>query len=365
MTARAGRDVRLALAALLATAAVLSAAACGGGAAPTAGGSATAAPDAAGSATPPAHIRLALAPDPVWQWLVDSGLVARWETDNNIRIDASSPFDQFSAFAGGHADVVVINAMDVPQFVEQSDREPVIIGVLSTDRSFLGVRRTSRAETLDDLVETTISVDGDLGSTLLWGLIAEAMHGLDFRVDGADFDLVVVEPASVADLVMRGDADACICVAELSVSALSSGRLRPLYDGDSAAEIYAEGVLGDPDALPIADAFVVDRAWHEQNGRAVAALLSLWEQGLQNWSIQKGQLIAAYPHLFAVQSDEEIAWVIDYVAQDDWTAESVYLTLQDRAVHTGIFAEMQRIGLVDDDVAVPAMDLSYSPVPGG
>ena len=32
---------------------------------------------------------------------------------------------------------MVINALEVPQFVEQSDREPVIVGRFTTDRSFL------------------------------------------------------------------------------------------------------------------------------------------------------------------------------------------------------------------------------------
>ena len=145
----AGRLPPRALTVLVAATAVV-AASCGGGGGST---TVTASPDGAaqeasgGPRSEPVRIRLALAPDPVWQWLKDSGTVMQWEAARNIRIEASSPFDQFSAFAGGHADVVVINALEVPQFVEQSDREPVIVGRFTTDRSFLAVRRTSRAET--------------------------------------------------------------------------------------------------------------------------------------------------------------------------------------------------------------------------
>ena len=60
---------------------------------------------------------------------------------------------------------------------------------------------------------------------------------------------------------------------------LASGRLRPLYDGRSAAEIYATDVIGDPATLPLADAFVVDKDWHTQNPEAVDALLALVGEG--------------------------------------------------------------------------------------
>ncbi len=353
----AGRRALRALGALLVGAALV-AASCG---------STTVAPladapaqEAGSHQSEPARIRLALAPDPVWEWLKDSGTVAKWETTHNIKIEASSPFDQFSAFAGGHADVVVINALEVPQFVEQSDREPVVVGRFTTDRSFLAVRRTSRAETLDDLVEARITVDSALGSALLWGIIADALHDLEFRVDSPDFDLVVVESASVADLVMRGDVEACICLPDFSVSHLADGRLRPLYGGKSAAEIYADDVMGEPEALPVADAFIVDEQWLAQNRDAVAALLGLWDVGLQNWASQKEQLIANYPHLLSVQTDEEIAWMTDYVEAHDWVLPSVYLTQDDSGIQTGIFARMQSLGLVPDDARQPGLDLSFS-----
>ena len=361
----AGPPALRALVAVAAAAAVVAAACGGGGGASTA---VTASPgvseQAAGSPpSEPVRIRLALAPDPVWEWLKDSGTVAEWEMARNIRIEASSPFDQFSAFAGGHADVVVINALEVPQFVEQSDREPVVVGRFTTDRSFLAVRRTSNAETLADLIETRITVDSALGSALLWGVIADALHDLEFRVDSPDFDLVVVESASVADLVMRGDVDACICLPDFSVSDLADGRLRPLYGGRSAAEIYAGDVMGDPDALPVAEAFIVDKQWLARNRDAVEALLGLWDVGLRNWALQKEALIASYPHLLSVQTDQEIAWMTDYAASHDWVLPSVYLTQQDSETQAGIFARMQDLALVPDDALEPELDLSFSMAP--
>ena len=362
-TAMAGRPALRALAALLAGAALM-AAACGGGSGTT---TVTASPEAAAPQpaadpqSPPVRIRLALAPDPVWESLKDSGTVARWEAEHNIRIEASSPFDQFAAFASGYADIVVINALEAPQFVDQSDREPVIVGRFTSDRSFLAVRRTSQAETLGDLVETRIAVDSGLGSSLLWAVIADAMHDLEFRAGSPDFELVVVESASVADLVIRGDADACICLPDFSVANLADGRLRPLYDGRSAAEIYATDVVGDPGARPIAEAFVADKQWVASNREAVSALLGLWEAGLQNWASTKTQLVENYPHLLSVQGDTEIDWMTAYLTSHDWVSESVYLTQEDSDIQSGVFARLQDLGLVPDGAGEPELDLSHSP----
>ena len=353
----AGRRALRTLGVVVAVAALL-AASCGSN-----GGSTTVTAEAGAPAqdlsppqSDPVRIRLALAPDPVWEWLQDSGTVDQWEATHNIRIEASNPFDQFSAFAGGHADVVVINALEVPQFVEQADREPAIIGKYTTDRSVLAVRRTSRAENLDDLVEARIAVESSLGSTLLWGLIAESLHGLNFQVDGSDFDLVVVDPASVADLVMREDADACICVPDFSVPYLAEGTMRALYNGRSAAEVYAEDVLHDPGALPIADALLIDQDWHSENEDAVAALLSLWEFGIQQWKSDKQGIIADYPHLFSVTSDEEIAWITDYASRHDWVVSSVYISQDEANNHMAAFEAMQEAGYLDAGASRPDID---------
>lgn len=309
----------------------------------------------------PTVIRLALAPDPIWQWLEDSGTRAAWEQTHNVRIEASNAFDQFAAFAGGHADVVVINVLDVPKFVEQPERDPVIVGKYTTDRSILAVRRTSRAENLEDLVERRIAVESSLASTLLWGLIAETRYGLDFSADSPDFDLVTVEPASVADLVMRGDVDACICTPDFSVPFLAEGRMRALYDGRSAAEIYLAGLLGGRELGTIADAFVADKAWYDANRPAVDALLGLWEEGLTAWKQNRAQFVADYPHHFSVESDAEIAWLADYVEAHDWIVSSVYITYQEAETHKFAFYRLRDLGLVPADAIAPEINIVDSP----
>ena len=316
-------------------------------------------------AAEPAVIRMALAPDPIWQWLEDSGTRAAWERTHNIRLEVSQPFDQFAAFAGGHADVVLINALDVPKFVEQPEREPIIIGKYTTDRTILAVRRSSRAETLEDLVDRRIAVEGSLGSTLLWGLLADIDHELELAADGFDFDLVTVDRAGLADVVMRGDVDACICAPDVSVPFLADGRLRALYDGRPAGELFTSSIFvvaAFGRALgAIADAFVVDAAWHAANPQAVDAFLGLWEEGVAAWKQNSAQIVADYPHHFAVESDAEIAWLVDYIAAHDWIVPSVHITPQEAETHYFAFDRLKALGLVPADAARPEINVSHSP----
>lgn len=343
------------LGATAALAAVL-AVACGGG---SGGGGTSAAPVAAPAAAPePATVRIDLAPDPIWQWIRESGLLSQWQQSHNIRLEVTNSFDQFVAFASGHADIVVINALDVANFIEQTDRDPVIIGKLTTDRSVLAVSRTMRtATTLEDLVDRRIAVESSLGSTLLWGIIAEALYDLDFRVDGADFDLVVVDAASLADLVERGDVDACICLPDFSVSYLADGRLRPLYDGQSAAEIYAAEVLEDPDDLPMEMAMVVDEHWLESNLEAVEHVFELWDMGMEEWNSNRAQIVSDYRHLFSVQTDDEVEWITRYVNDHNWRTPSARVDEGDVGIHAEIYFRMKRSGLIAEDAYEPEIHI--------
>ena len=111
---------------------------------------------------------------------------------------------------------------------------------------------------------------------------------------------------------------------------------------------------------PVAEAFIADKQWLAGHRDAVGALLGLWEAGVQHWAAEKGALIAGYPHLLSVQTDEEIAWMTDYVTSYDWVLPSVYLTQEDSDIQTGIFARMQSLGLLPDDAPQPELDLSFS-----
>ena len=148
-------------------------------------------------------IRLAVPPDPVWEWLKNSGALEEWEYEANIDILDNSSFDQFTAFAGGHSDIAVIDALRAPQLIAQSEHKPVIIGKLTHDRSFLAVGSEHDTEDIGGLRKKKIAIDNSLASVSLWGLIAHAANNFTFSTDSSDYDLIAVEPSSLADLVAR------------------------------------------------------------------------------------------------------------------------------------------------------------------
>ena len=354
----ASRGLARRLAALTAVCAL--AAACGDSTATSPGaGPSEQAPDrpAAG-----AVIRLAIPPDPLWDWLNDSGALTGWEDSNSVRVDASQAFDQFGAFAGGHADIVVINAADVPNIVKQSQREAVILGKYTFDRSFIGVGRYSTAETLADLGGTRIAVPDSVESTLLWGVIAEALHELQFRLDGgSDFELVVADRRRLADLVMRGDVDACVCLPDLSVADLAERELKPLYEGRSAARIYADEIAVGPDpGLPFGDVFVADKAWYGQNGDDVDSFLSLWSWAMGQWDSNQAALVAEYPHHFSIQGDEEVEWLVSYMQDNGWIALSPYVSEGEARTQADTFSRMKESNLIDQNTAEPEIVTSGS-----
>jgi len=65
-------------------------------------------------------IRFAFAPDPVWDLLTDSGERAKWEQENNVRIETSTTWDEFTYFAGGHGDIVSMSTQETPVLEQET-----------------------------------------------------------------------------------------------------------------------------------------------------------------------------------------------------------------------------------------------------
>lgn len=320
--------------------------------------------------------RLALPEDPVWQWLNDSGAVALWEARHSVSLSVIRSFDQFASFSGGHADVALVNAVDVPLLVEQFDREAVIIGKVLTDRSFLAADRTVRAESLLDMIETRLAVHHQFGSTLVWAVIADELHGLDFHADSPDFDLVKVEATEMAALLDAGDVEGCLCLPERSAAALRSRRLDPLFAVEpddaaarveqpmSTAQVYAREVLGGSDTRLLGEVLIADGDWYSRNPAVVDRLLELWDSGLRDWEQNKATRVAAYPHLFTAGSQSEIDWIIEYVHSQPWYEPTVYISESEERVYADILGRLRALGLLAADAAAPLIHtVQPAPVP--
>ena len=332
----------------------LSIAACGGGAGNGSQQPAAGAPDTAPAVADDARtIRLALPPDPLWQWLVDSGTLADWEAEHELHIEVSHPFRPFTALISGDADVILINAFDLPVFAHGLDSDPVIFGKYASDRSIAAARRTSRADDLAGVVEGQIAMESQFGSALLWSLIVEQSHSLDFSDSGNDFEFLLTT-SGVADAVERGDADACICLPDASIESLSTEMLRPLYDGKPAAQIYAE-MTDMPDHWMLGDVFAAERDWYRAHPEAVADFLALWETAVQHWHAHYPEIVAAYPELLSVQTQQHVDWLTRYLAANNWIAPTVYLAGEDSWGYVGAVTDLQARGLIPQDATLPSI----------
>ena len=295
-------------------------------------------------------IRFTFAPDPIWDYMNETGIVDQWQRDTGYTIETSATWDEFGLFAGGHADIISSASFEVPGLEEQTQRETVIIGKYNAERSRILVRRDDPAQSLADLKGRRLGVFTTVSGTLVWSALAAQMHGVNV-VDG-DFDVVVADIQNLSNLLARGEIDACICYPDLSARELRDGSVRPLYDGKSSADLFAELVAPGHDG-PMGNVFVARKDWVDGHPGEVAAFLDLWDRGLAEWQMHRDAMIERYPQHFAVAAPEDIEFMKAYVNQHDWVTDEVRFDPQWAADESSIFDLMRATGVIGEDVTDP------------
>ncbi|MDH3540568.1 MAG: ABC transporter substrate-binding protein [Acidimicrobiia bacterium] len=293
-------------------------------------------------------IRFAFAPDPVWDYLNDSGLREQMETDANIAILDSATWNEVGIYAGGNADIMSVGDFEVPTIEQEFNIPSVIFGKYNIDRS-IAVASPDHPEytTLEDCKGGTVAVWDTLSSTTIWGVLADQLYDLDFRVDGGDFELVVVDHTNTVDQAANGSTDCALVLPDFAVPFLSANAVNVLYDGKTSADLYAELVEKPGHEGPMINIFLAREDWYADHPEEVAFFLALWEAGVKAWAADRDQFVADYPEHFAVETDEQIAWIQDYVAQHDWFVESVYLDQSWIDSETELFGFLNEAGLSD------------------
>lgn len=297
-------------------------------------------------------IRFTFAPDPVWDYITDEGILAEMEEERGMRVIASSTWDEFGIFAGGHADVVSTASYEIPIIEEQTGRDTLTIGRYNKDRSVIIARADNPAETLDDLKGEDISVFTAVSATLVWGAYAQQMHGVDFRTGGGDYNLVVADPQNQADLVERGEVAACVCLPEFAAPGLRSGELKVLYDGKASSDIYAD-LVSEGHEGPMINVFLAGKDWAESHPDEVDFFLDVWQRGLEEWEANQATIIETYPQHFAVEEAEDVAFVQDYVAEHDWFVDDVRFDEAWVEGESGIFGLLKDSGFMEPDQEEP------------
>ncbi|MGH3386719.1 MAG: ABC transporter substrate-binding protein [Nocardioidaceae bacterium] len=327
----------------LALASALTVAACGAAGGGKAGG---------GGGGEENTIRFTFAPDPVWDYLTDEGIIAEMEKESGMRIIASSTWDEFGVFAGGHADVVSTASYEIPVLEKETGRDTVAIGKYNKDRSVIITRADNPAKTLDDLKGEDISVFTAVSATLVWGAYAKKLHDVDFRTGGGDYNLVVADPQNQAELVERGEVAACVCLPEFAVPGLRSGKLKILYDGKASFDIYGEEVAKGHEG-PMINVFLAGKDWAEEFPEEAEFFLDVWQRGLEEWSANQEKIIESYPQHFAVEDPKDVAYVQKYIADHDWFVDDIRFDEAWVDGESQIYDLLKETDFMDKDQEVP------------
>ncbi|MGH2817309.1 MAG: ABC transporter substrate-binding protein [Actinomycetota bacterium] len=312
MTIRSGRSRKFAC--VLAALAMM-AAACGGDEGET------------GAEGERSVIRFAFAPDPVWDHMNDTGMIVEWEEEFNTRIVTSTTWDEFTFFAGGHGDIVSMGTYEIPVLEGETDIETVSFGKYNHLRDFMATRANEPYETLEDVPKgSKICVQSSVSATIFWSIAADKMHGLDFRVGGGDFELIVNDHFLNPDLMARGECEAAIVIPEAAAPLLRTGELKPMYDGTMPFQLYQE--VAETDHVGImSNLFTATEEWYDAHPDEAAAFLDLWQRGIEAWREKQEEIIRTYPQHFAVEEEADVNWIVDFLTApgNDWFVDNVYL----------------------------------------
>lgn len=273
-------------------------------------------------------IKFAFAPDPVWDLMADNGVITEWENENNVTIETSTTWDEFTYFAGGHGDIVSMSTQETPVLEAETGIKTVTFGKYNYQRVPLYRRAGDPYETLADVPKgSKICVSGPTSNTAFWTVLANEMHGLDYRVGGGDFELIVNDHFVNPTNLLRGDCEVAAIIPEAAVPQMNTGELEIMYDGQLPFQLYDQfAAESDGELHVLGNNFTATEEWFDANEDLAVKFLELWQSGIEMWNEQKAETVATYPQHFAVETDEDIEFMIDFMEGDnDWFVDSVYL----------------------------------------
>ena len=291
-------------------------------------------------------IRFAFAPDPVWDLLTDSGEKAKWEAANNVRIETSSTWDEFTYFAGGHGDIVSMSTQETPVLEQETGIKTVTFGKYNYQRVPLLKRAGDPYETLEDIPKgSKICVSGPTSNTAFWTVLAKQMHNLDYRVGGGDFQLIVNDHFVNPTNLLRGDCEAAAVIPEAAVPQLRKGELEIMYGGKLPFQLYKEFAPDSDDQLHVlGNNFTATEEWYNAHPDLAVKFLELWQHGIEMFQEQKADVVRKYPQHFSVESQEDIDWITNFISGDnDWFVKDVTMNPDWIPVETDIWALMKEL----------------------
>ena len=303
-------------------------------------------------------IRFAFAPDPVWDYMKDTGVLAEWEKEHHLRIVTSESWDEFSYFANGHGDVVSMATHELPLLEQETGLKVVAFGAYNHDRTSLMRRAEDNYNTIADLPEdATPCVGSEVSTTILWSVIADQLHDIDYRVGEGKFDLEVYDYFEMPQMLLDGDCTVAATIPEAAVAPLRNGEMEVMYDGRPPWQVYADDVCKCDHSGMMSNLFVAREEWFDAHIEHAAAFLELWERGIELWNENKKEIIGLYPQHFAVETEEDTEWMVDYMSgENDFFVDTVYMDEAWVERETQLYDYMRESGWMAADTEIPRFE---------
>ena len=300
-------------------------------------------------------IRFAFAPDPVFNYMQDSGILEKKSADTGIEINAFQSFDEFGLFAGGNADILSTGSYETPLLDEQGI-ETVTFGKYNMNKDIFAVSTDNDWETAADMDQgCKVAAESTTGNLVIWKALIDQIDGREIAEGSDDLELVTADYQIMPQLIEDGEICGGVIDPVQATEALRTNQIKALYDGKSASQLYAEEFADDPNHPGVdSNNFVARKEWFDEHPDEVAFFLDAWQEGMDEWTKNYEQIIEDYPEDFAVQSPEDTKFMQDYVKNVfDWQQESVYLTPEWIQNEEGVFDLIQDAGVVEEDTVFP------------
>jgi ABC-type nitrate/sulfonate/bicarbonate transport system substrate-binding protein len=314
----------------------------------------------------PTVVRFVFAPDPVWNFMKDTGIVAKWEERYNMKIVNTTTWDETAWFVGGHADIASMGTYEVPFVAQNAGREFVSFGVYNLMRDSIFVRSDSPYKTMEDLKGQRVSTAGTGASMLMYAAMFKKQYGVDLKLGGGDYKVNVQEFTAMPAALSKGDCEASFGLIDFEIPYVKSGEHRWLYPEQPTGYEWYQTYL-DPAAVRqvACNLWVTTPEWLEANPKAAEGFNLMWQEGVNAWYGDKEAIIRAYPDLFTTTNDAEVEWFLNYLnvndGMHDQCVKTVYIDPTWAANETAVFTLLKEQGFVKDSTPDPVFKTMAPP----
>ena len=330
----------------------------------TSSGSSSASPAAAEGE--PTVIRFVFAPDPVWNYMQDTGIVAKWEERYNFKLVNTTTWDETAWFVGGHADIASLATYEMPTLSENAGKEFVAFGVYNLMRDSIFIRSDSPYKSMEDLVGKQLSTPGDGASMLMYAAMFKKQYGVELSLTGGDYKLSLQEFVAMPVALSKGEVEASFGLVDFEIPYLKSGEHTWLYPDQPTGYEYYQAYFDQSAERHVAcNLWVTTPAWLDANPHAAEGFNLMWQEGVNGWYANKKTIIQAYPDLFTTTSEAEVEWMLNYFNEDngmhDQCVKTVYIDPVWAQKETDVFRLLKDQGFVKESTPDPKFEVMAPP----